>query len=390
MAQAAQGLTALERDPGSFDRRRALASMLAGAAAAAGAVAPAAQATAPATAKKRIFIVSSYHKAYIWSQSTQRGVSAAMRKFGYLDSDAQVQLLEKNDFVENAKAVVRKEWMDTKRRDTRAEMATATARIMRAIGEFKPDIVLLGDDNAAKHVGGQLLDSKTPAVFWGINGLPLKYGLVDSMDAPGRNITGVWQSGYHKESLDLLKRLVPKAQTFAILACDSESSRPNVKMIEQLAQRGSLPLKLVDKVLTNSFEEFKSRALELAQRVDAFFMLNHDTLRDARGNHVDMLEVGRWYLNNIRIPEASHEDQFVLEGMLLTANDSGYNQGYLAFEMAHGILARGLNPARMAVRTPERGPYLVNRNRARQLGIKLDDALFLIDELIDKSLALRP
>ena len=40
--------------------------------------------------------------------------------------------------------------------------------------------------------------------------------------------------------------------------------------------------------------------------------------------------------------------------------------------------------------TPERGPYLVNRNRARQLGIKLDDALFLIDELIDKSLALRP
>ena len=114
-----------------------------------------------------------------------------------------------------------------------------------------------------------------------------------------------------------------------------------VQMLKQLAQRGSLPLKLVDKVLTNSLEEFRSRALELAKRVDAFFMLNHDTLRDARGNHVDMLEVGRWYLNNIRIPEASHEDQFVLEGMLLTANDSGYNQGYLAVEMAHGILARG-------------------------------------------------
>lgn len=347
---------------------------------------------APALAlptKKRVFIVCSYHRAYLWSQSTQRGVSAAMRKLGWLQNDAQVAALERNDFVESSKIVVRKDWMDTKRRDSAAEMANATARIMGAIQAFKPDLVMVGDDNAARYIGGQLLDAPTPVVFWGINGLPLKYGLVESMDAPGRNVTGVWQSGYHKESLDLLKRLVPSANTFAILACDSESSRPNAKMIEQLAQRGSLPLKLVDKVLTNSLDEFKARAVDLSKRVDAFFVLNHDTLRDAKGRHVDMLDVGRWYLTTIRIPEASHEDQFVLEGMLLTANDSGFNQGQLAFEMAHGILENGLNPARMAVRTPDRGPYLVNRNRARALGIRLDNAMYLIDELVDKSLALQ-
>ena len=339
--------------------------------------------------KKRIFIVSSYHRAYLWSQSTQKGVGAALIKYGYLDNESQAQQLAGSDSVESARAVIRKEWMDTKRKDSRADMAGATARIMGALRAFKPDVVLLGDDNAARYIGGQLLDTATPVVFWGINGLPLKYGLVDSMDAPGRNVTGVWQSGYHKESLDLLKRLVPKARTFAILACDSESSRPNVKMIEQLAQRGSLPLQLIDKAVTNSLEEFKARATDLSRRVDAFFILHHDTLRDARGNHVDMLEVGRWYLNNIRIPEASHEDQFVLEGMLLTANDSGFNQGYLAVEMASGILEKGLNPARMAVRTPERGPYLVNRNRARQLGINLDEAMYLIDEVVDVSMALK-
>jgi ABC-type uncharacterized transport system substrate-binding protein len=311
-----------------------------------------------------------------------------MRKLGVLDNDEQGRTLARSDQVESSRAVIRKDWMDTKRRDSRTDMASATARIMTAIRAFKPDLVMVGDDNAARFIGGQLLDSQVPVVFWGINGLPLKYGLVDNLDTPGRNVTGVWQQGYHKESLDLLKRLVPKAQTFAILACDSESSRPNVKMIEQLAQRGVLPLKLVDKVVSNSLEEFKARTLKLAKEVDAFFVLNHDTMRDAKGNHVDMLEVGRWYLQNIRIPEASHEDQFVLEGMLLTANDSGYNQGFLAFEMAHGILERGLNPARMAVRTPERGPYLVNRNRAKQLGIALDDAMYLIDEVIDKSIAL--
>lgn len=369
-------------------RRRTLLAAGLGTAAAA-TVAPALWAAPQASsAKKRIFIASSYHRSYLWSQSTQKGVSAALRALGYLTSDAQVRQLEQNDQVESDKVVVKKDWMDTKRKDSRTDMAAATARITNAIKAFSPDLVLLGDDNAARYIGGQLLDSKTPVVFWGINGLPLKYGLVDNMDSPGRNVTGVWQSGYHKESLDLLKRLVPQAKTFAILACDSESSRPNVKMIEQLAQRGSLPLKLVDKVLTNSLDDFKSRAVALSKQVDAFFVLNHDTLRDAKGNHVDMLEVGRWYLQNIRIPEASHEDQFVLEGMLLTANDSGYNQGYLAVEMAHGILDKGLSPARMAVRTPERGPYLVNRNRAKALGIKLDDAMYLIDEVVDKSIAL--
>ena len=44
-------------------------------------------------AKKRVFIVCSYHRAYLWSQSTQRGVSAAMRRLGWLESDAQVAAL---------------------------------------------------------------------------------------------------------------------------------------------------------------------------------------------------------------------------------------------------------------------------------------------------------
>ena len=367
-------------------RRRSVVAQLAAAGLLAGATGPGWSNT---PARKRIFIVDSYDRGYIWSQSTQKGVNAAMRKHGYLDNDQQAAQLVRHDMVESSRALIRKEWMNSKRKDSRTDLASATTRIMGALTAFKPDLVLLGDDNAARYIGAQLLDTPTPVVFWGINGLPLKYGLVESMDAPGRNITGVWQSGYHKESLDLLKRLVPKAKTFAILACDSESSRPNVKMIEQLAQRGELPMQLVDRVLTNSLDEFKARALELSKRVDAFVVLNHDTLRDAKGNHVDMLEVGRWYLTNIKIPEASHEDQFVLEGMLLTANDSGFNQGHLAFEMAFNILERGLHPARMAVRTPERGPYLVNRNRAKALGIKLDNAMYLIDEVIETSLALR-
>ena len=338
--------------------------------------------------KKRIFIVSSYARDYIWSRSTQRGVNEAMLKYGFLDNEAQGLHLIDLDWVESRRALVKKAWMDTKRRNSRTDIAVTTERIMGELRQFAPDLVLLGDDNAANYIGNQLLGSDIPVVFWGINGLPLKYGLIENLDAPGRNITGVWQSGYYKESLELLKRLVPTANTFAILACDSETSRPSVKMIELLARRDALPIKLVDSIVTNDYQEYQARALEAAGRVDAFFVLNHDTLRDQQRQHVEMLEVGRWYLEHIRIPEASNEDQFVHEGMLLTANDSGFNQGYAAFEMARLILDKGVSPARMAVRTPDRGPYLVNRNRAAQLNIALDDAMYLIDEIVNESLAL--
>ena len=197
-----------------------------------------------AAEKKRLFVVSSYHREYLWSQSTQSGLSEAMLKYGYLDNRQQMEILVNNDYVESSKALIQKAWMDTKRKRSEFEIGQATQRIMQAIHAFQPDLVLLGDDNAANYIGNQLLNSATPVVFWGINGLPLKYGLVDSMDNPGHNVTGVWQSGYHKESLELLHKLVPAAKTFAILSCDSETARPNVKQLRTLAQHGQLPLQL--------------------------------------------------------------------------------------------------------------------------------------------------
>jgi len=349
---------------------------------------------APAVAgemqKRRIFIVSSYDRSYLWSHSTHAGVVAAMLRYGYLDDAAQGDVFFETDRLETSRVVLSKSWMDTKRKNSSTEMAEATMRIMGEIESFQPDLVLLGDDNAANFIGNQLLDTDIPVVFWGINGLPLKYGLIDSMDRPGHNITGIWQAGYYRECMDLLHLLVPKAETFAILSCDSVTARPKIKEIQALARRDKLPLKLVETVKTNSLPQFKRRALELAEQVDAFFVLNHDTMRDAEGRHVDMLEVGRWYLENIHKPEAANEDQFVHEGMLLTANDSGYNQSYMAFEMAYDILEQGLNPGLIRTKTPAPGPLMVNRRRAEMLGIDLEPHQELIDEIIDEAIALQP
>lgn len=227
-----------------------------------------------------------------------------------------------------------------------------------------------------------------PIVFWGVNGGPVKYGLVDDINSPGHNVTGAWQAGYYRESLELLHRLAPKTKTFAILACSSETARAKIKAIQDLSQQGVLPLQLLQVVSTNSYALFQAEALKLADQVDAFFILNHDTLRDEQGNYVDILTVGRWYLEHLHKPETADERQFVQEGMLCVADDSGYNQAFEAVTMAVEILRKGQKPAQMKPRAPSRGPLIVNRQRAQMLGITLIPEMG-IEEVIDEAAALQ-
>ncbi len=339
--------------------------------------------------KARIVIVSSYHREYLWSQDTNAGVVAALLDFGYLDVEEQGESFWRDDRVESSTAVVRKLWMDTKRRNNLPEIADSVARTIGEIEKFDPDIVLLGDDNAANYIGSHYLDTQVPVVFWGINGTPMKYGLLDSMERPGHNVTGIYQAGYLREGLVALKTLLPEIESFAVLSDDSPTGRSKAKEFLRWSRRDELPLELVGVVVTNDYEVWKRRALELRDRVDAFFVLNHNTLRSADGRTVDQLEAGRWYLTNIKKPDIAHERHFVKEGILSAVEDSGYKQGYEAVRVANRILANGEKPAEISVYAPKQGPFIINSERARALGI--EDRVMnhpLVEETIDFCLAL--
>ena len=115
--------------------------------------------------KKKIIVVSSYNREYTWSQDTSRGFCDAMLKFGYFDNQAQAEEFAKTDFVETSRAIVRKLWMDAKRKNSKAELARAAAELTKKTMEFHPDLLFVGDDDAAQYVATQFLDMKMPVVF---------------------------------------------------------------------------------------------------------------------------------------------------------------------------------------------------------------------------------
>lgn len=338
-------------------------------------------------AKTRILVVSSYHREYLWSQDTNRGFCAAMTELGYFDSQANATELTEKDQVETSRAIVRKVWMDTKRHPDTESIAAAVTRVRGIVDELEPSIIFLGDDNAANYIGNQYLDTDIPIVFWGINGLPVKYGLLDSLERPGHNVTGVYQAGYLAECLTFLEKITPDIATLAVLSDDSPTGRAKAKVLEALSDRNELPVKVVATVMTNSAKKWKSEAQRVAKLADAFFVLNHNTLRDESGKAVDPMAVGAWYLRNIKKPDCGHERQFAVEGILATADDSGFNQAYEAVKIGHQVLARGVAPGDIPVRAPERGPLILNRERARMLGIQVTEAMGA-EEYVEKALAL--
>ena len=163
----------------------------------------------------------------------------------------------------------------------------------------------------------------------------------------------------------------------------TSSGRSHTKKIEYFARKGELPFEIVETVSTNEYETFKSKALELKDKVDAFFIAQYSGLKDKKGDRVTAQEVSAWYVENIDIPETTSQTQFVVKGMLCGADDSTYKQGFEAVAIAHDILVNGKDPAKYATQTPQRGPLMVNSKRAEALGIKLTEDMG-IEEYVDQ------
>ncbi len=344
----------------------------------------------PEPGLKKIAVVSSYHPQYEWSQGTNEGLMQGFLEFGILDNAQQAKEFTEKSLVRSSKAEIHKFWMHTKQKGSQAEIAQTLQTITRQIDFLQPDILLLGDDNAANYLGNYYLDTDLPVVFWGVNGTPLKYGLIDSFANSGHNVTGIYQKNYHAEILEMLLKLYPEISRVAILSDDSPTGRSHAKAFQKAIQDQFSQITLVESVITNNFHLWKNKALELEQQVDAFLISSNHTLKRDKEDIVDGDEVLRWYLSNIRKPEAVAQINYVRSGMLATVFDSPIAQGFETARLTDEILNKNRHPGDIAPYAPKHGGYIINRWRASQVGLAdiSDDGHVQFHEIIDKHIEL--
>jgi len=202
-------------------------------------------------------------------------------------------------------------------------------------------------------------DNLIPIVFSAVSD-PVIAGLVESMDAPGANITGTSDALNTNAILDLMFIANPDIESVGLLYSLSEDSskQPIADAKAYLDEKG---IKYVEATGTN-ISEIQAAAEQLAaDGVDAVFTPTDNTVMDAElAIYETFLEAG--------IAHYTGADSFALNGAFCGYGVDYTNLGTATADLVIDIL-NGADPAETPVQTFDSGIATVNTETAEALGI---------------------
>ena len=293
---------------------------------------------------EKLLVIYSYHPEYEWCQQEKKGI---------------------NDVFKDQNVLVETFYMDTKRITNKTWEKNITDEVLEKIDSFKPDLVMVCDDNACRLVATQFIDKKLPFVFAGINEDPKVY------DLPAKNITGVIERNLISGTIDLLKKLAPSVESVAIISDNSVTSQAAASRFTQ----ENFSVRLYEVYKTNNYDDWKKYVRKIQTEVDALGIYLYFTLEKPDSEEsVPSEQVLKWTPENNTLPTFSFEEFSVKDGVLCGETQSGYEQGKEAALMAKEIL-RGTNPADLPVRMPKRGTLTINEKTADKLNIVIPEEL---------------
>ncbi len=197
-------------------------------------------------------------------------------------------------------------------------------------------------------------------------------GVVDSNDAPGKNVTGVSDLAPVDQQIALLLELVPDVTKVGIVYCSAE---PNSVFQSKLAQE---ELDKADVAWTEytaaDSNEVQSVVTKAISECDVLYVPTDNTM----ANNTEIIK-------NIAVPAGipviAGEEGICAGCGLATLSISYYDLGVKAAEMAYEILVNGANPAEMPIEYVSEGiTAKYNAEIAEALGITVPEDMVAIGE----------
>ena len=222
------------------------------------------------------------------------------------------------------------------------------------------DVIVPIATPAAQIVQAATEDNQIPVVFSAVSD-PVGAGLVESMDAPGANITGTSDALNTNAILDLMFVANPDIKSVGLLYSQSEDSskQPIADAKAYLEEKG---IDYVEKTGTNNTEVAQAADALIAAGVDAVFTPTDNTVMTAElAIYEKFIEAG--------IPHYCGADSFALNGAFLGYGVNYEDLGTATADMVVDILVNGKNPAETPVQTLSNGIATVNTETAEALGI---------------------
>ena len=204
-----------------------------------------------------------------------------------------------------------------------------------------------------------------PVVFASITD-PVKAGIADSLERPGKNRTGTSNRWPFEKQVGLIKQIVPKAVNVGMVFNPSEANtEAGLSYIRPALKNAGLTAVEVP-VATSS--EVLNAAKSLVGRCDVFFVPPDNTLQSGFDA---LLKVAR----ENKIPIIGGTEGLVKRGSIASYAPNHYRIGRATAKMALEILRKHKDPGSMPVVMDTDAPLTINAEEAAKIGVTIPEAL---------------
>lgn len=193
---------------------------------------------------------------------------------------------------------------------------------------------------------------------------PVAAGLAESLDLPGKNVTGTSDMAPITEQVELLTRNFPNAKKVGMIF---NSSEINSVVLSELATK-----ELEDKGLTveigtvTSTNDIAQVMGALVEKVDAMFMVTDNTIDSSITLVGDIAK-------QAGIPTIGSSDSVVKANGLATLSNSYEDYGVQTAEMVIKMLDENLKPSEMPIELADKLQLIVNEEFAKAIGLDAED-----------------
>ena len=236
--------------------------------------------------------------------------------------------------------------------------------------------VIIAGGNAAA-LAAKAATATIPIVF-ATGDDPVRMGLVESLNRPGGNLTGIFfYSGADLESkqLEMLREVVPKATVIGPLVNPtSASAKAAVRDAQAAARALGQQIVVLNAASDGDFDTAfatlaQQRAGALLIAGDAFFTGQHDRLAALAARH--------------EVPAISFAREFVAAGGMMSYGAS-ITDAYRQAGLYAGRIVKGAKPAELPVMQPTKFELIINLKTAKAFGLNIPESFLLrADEVIE-------
>lgn len=245
--------------------------------------------------------------------------------------------------------------------NAQADFSTAQT-IAQRFKQNNLDLVLAIATPSAQTAANVITD--TPVLITAVTD-PVEAGIVNSMESPGKNVTGTTDMNPVAEQLELIKEFLPELQKLGVLYNPGEvNSVVQVDIAKEKAEEMGIELK--EATVSNS-SEVSLAVSSLIGNVDAIYVPTDNIIVSA------MPTVLQNAYNN-DIPVFASENNSVEQGAIATLGIDYYQLGRQTGDMAVKIL-NGAEPAEMAVESSEELKLYINKKSAGEINLDIPAGL---------------